>query len=86
MAGLDYTHPKENPNELYVLTHVDSGYSISDILMAARSKWPDVNLEDLDIAPDFRQVKCFGYDLFDWEDYSTFLLITNRAYKDENPF
>ncbi|MNK10018.1 hypothetical protein D3C87_280290 [compost metagenome] len=64
--------PDDDADTMYV------GYAttLAEISQKAKEKWgDDVSLEDLEISADHIHTDCIGYDRYDSDDYTNFIVI-----------
>lgn len=58
----------------------DLGYTLNELYIKAQEKWgDDIDLEDVKVEYEHRQVKCFGYDQYDSSDYRNYFVLTKVA-------
>lgn len=60
--------------------YIDADYmefSFSELIEIAKEKWgDDIDLDKLEISPDYIHTRCLGYDLYDPMDYDKYLVMT----------
>ena len=60
--------------------YVDGNFSsvqLSEILEKAKEKWgEDIDINNLNLEPEYIHTDCLGYDLYDPGDYTRFLCIS----------
>jgi hypothetical protein len=65
-------HPVDTDNDMWL-----SGYlSLSDILEKVKEKWPDANIEDVEISSVNHHEYSVGYDLYDSSDYVQYIYVS----------
>lgn len=64
------------PEDTDKLLHIIGESTITGILQQAEDKWPGILLEELKIEPVHVQVRSFGYDLYDSDDYANILIVS----------
>lgn len=68
--------PQDTDNTIYIESlYIDT---IQDILDRCKEKWGDIELSNLMIEHDNIQVKCFGYDQYDPNDYIDYFVVTRQ--------
>lgn len=64
--------PENTDKTLWIRSN---GTSVADLVLAARNKWPDVELEDIEITSEHHHQYCIYYDLHDASDYVDYLVL-----------
>ena len=65
--------PVDTDNEFYIINY---SYSLSDIIDAIKLKWGDIPFSNIEITSKYIQTDCIGYDLYDPDDYTSFIKVT----------
>lgn len=73
--GVKCFEPDDTDNTFYMRGYYD-GLPLSEILEQTKEKWPNASFDDVNIASEYIQTRCIGYDLYDPSDYDCFLVIT----------
>jgi len=69
--------PKDTDDKIYIWVYDIE--TINDILIKCQEKWgDDICIDTLSIEPEHIQVKCFGYDLYDSDDYRDYFVIRRK--------
>ena len=68
----DTRYPQNTQQVLYVR----SGGTLGDLVESAKRHFPDCEMDDLNVEGQNIQIKCFGYDLYDGNDYLDYIVIT----------
>lgn len=65
------------PEDTATTMYINPGLAttVYDILSRTQRKWPGTSLEDLSITTEHIQTNCIGYDRYDPNDYTTFIVI-----------
>lgn len=76
MSVTDAQYPEDTETTLYFM----SGFaSLQDIIDRCESHFPDTKFEDLNIESQNIQIRCFGYDLYDGNDWCQYIVVTKRG-------
>lgn len=73
--GIEMFKPDDDDHTLYL--EVDSFYpSVGELLKKAKSKWPGITIDELEVNLQHIHTSCIGYDHYDSGDYSNFLVLS----------
>lgn len=76
--------PDDTDTEIYIRSHYESK-NLGFILETAREKWGnDINIEDLEIQPEYIHEEALGYDRYDSSDYACYLRIEYTPPKEKS--
>lgn len=75
MSLEEYLHPKETEDTIYLSGGLE-GYPYDELLEFAQTKWPDIKPNQIQVSAEYHQIRCFGHDLHDPEDYQNFVVLT----------
>jgi len=64
--------PDDSDNEFYIAVNA----SLAEIYDRALEKWPEINMDQIQIYSEYIQTECLYYDCYDSGDYTNFLRIS----------
>lgn len=70
----NHEYPVDTENDMWLPG--DSSLSLSDVLERVKEKWPNVNIEDVDITAVNHHQYSIGYDLHDSSDYVQYIYVS----------
>lgn len=75
-GGLGHTIRTFTPDDTDTEFFIVSGVNIPDLLEKIKKKWPDADLDSIQIEAQYIHTDCLGYDLYDSGDYTSYLKIS----------
>lgn len=68
-------YPQDDDKTIYLENHLGMGVSLAYIIEKVKEKWPNVEMENIDIEAEHRHVTCLTYDQYDPTDYQDYIII-----------
>lgn len=72
-GGETNCYPVDTDEEIWIASE---GKTLSDLIAAAKEKWPDVNVEDINIESVNHHQYCIYYDMHDSSDYVQYFVLS----------
>lgn len=71
--------PDDTDTKMYINGGLMSSTNLQELLEKAQEKWPGISLDQIEISAEHIQTDCLGYDLYDPNDYTQFIVLRKTS-------